>query len=183
VRDCVEGFTDVQTDHILSSPLVHYLVTPSWKATRLVRQNLLLVKPRWLSRITFLSSMCLRIASRRICSMTFPGTEVRLAGQSFLLFLKMGTMFPFSHSPGTSPDSHDLSNIMESGLGTASASSLRTPGCISSGPTDLCMFRFLRWFGENYICACTKRDTAIYFWSFRPFKLLLDFKILLNLGC
>ncbi|KAK4832883.1 hypothetical protein QYF61_026433 [Mycteria americana] len=41
------------------------------------------------------------------------------------------------HSPGTSPDCNDFSNIMESGLATTSASSLRTLGCISSGPIDL----------------------------------------------
>jgi len=32
---------------------------------------------------------------------------------------------------------------MESGLAMTSASSLRTLGCILSGPIDLCMFRFL----------------------------------------
>ncbi|KAK4825808.1 hypothetical protein QYF61_002413 [Mycteria americana] len=48
------------------------------------------------------------------------------------------------HSPGTSPDCHDFSNIMESGLATTSANSFRTLGCISSGPIDLCMFRLLR---------------------------------------
>ncbi|KAK4827741.1 hypothetical protein QYF61_021202, partial [Mycteria americana] len=52
------------------------VVTPSQKATRLVRQDLPLVKPCWLSRITSLPSMCLSIASRRICSMIFPGTEI-----------------------------------------------------------------------------------------------------------
>ncbi|KAK4807049.1 hypothetical protein QYF61_018390 [Mycteria americana] len=40
-------------------------------------------------------------------------------------------------SPRTSPDCHDFSNIMESGLAATSANSLRTLGCISSGPIDL----------------------------------------------
>ena len=45
--------------------------------------------------------------------MIFPGTDVRLVGlwfpgSSFLPFLKMGVMFLFFQSPGTSPDSHDL---------------------------------------------------------------------------
>ena len=57
----------------------------------------------------------------------------------------MGTIFPFFQSLGTLPGCRDLSNAMESGLATPSASSLRTVGCISSGPTDLCMFRFLTW--------------------------------------
>ena len=53
-------------------------------------------------------------------------------------------MFPFFQSLGTSPDCHDFSNIMESGLATTSASSLRTLGCIASGPMDFCTFRFCR---------------------------------------
>jgi len=40
-------------------------------------------------------------------------------------------MFPFFQSLGTSPDYHDFSNIMESGLATTSASSLMTLGCIT----------------------------------------------------
>jgi len=32
----------------------------------------------------------------------------------------MGAMFSFFQSPGTSPDCHDLSNIMENGLATPS---------------------------------------------------------------
>ena len=34
---------------------------------------------------------------------------------------------------------------MKSGLVTPSPNSLRTLGCISSGPIDLCVFRFRRW--------------------------------------
>ncbi|KAK4829247.1 hypothetical protein QYF61_002533 [Mycteria americana] len=66
VGDHAKGLTEVQIDDIL---------TPSYKATRLIRQDLSLVRPCWLSRMTSLSSMCLRIASRRTCSMIFPGTE------------------------------------------------------------------------------------------------------------
>jgi len=106
--------------------------------------------PCWLSQITSLSSICLSIASRRISSTIFPGTEVRLTGQwfpgsCFLPILKMGTIFPFFQSPGASPDCHDRSNIMESGLATTSANSLRTLGCILAAPIDLCMYRLLRW--------------------------------------
>ena len=84
-------------------PSLHHSIT------RLVRQDLPLVKPCWLSQMTSLSSVCLIRASRRICSMIFPGTEVRLTGRwflgsSFLPFLKMGTMFAFLQSPATSPD-------------------------------------------------------------------------------
>ena len=52
-------------------------------------QDLSLVKPCWLSQITSLSSMGLSLASAKICSMTFPGTEVRLTGQWF-----PGSCFP-----------------------------------------------------------------------------------------
>ncbi|KAK4812332.1 hypothetical protein QYF61_017109 [Mycteria americana] len=59
-------------------------------------------------------------------------------------------------SPGTSPDCHGISNIMERGLATRAANSLRTLGCISSGPIDLrlklakCTLRRLRlWVVAN----------------------------------
>ena len=61
-------------------PLFTVAVTPSQEATRLVRHDLPLVKSCWLSQITSLYCMCLNIASRRMCSMIFPGTEVRLTG-------------------------------------------------------------------------------------------------------
>ena len=66
-----------------------------------------LVKPWWFSSVTSLLSTCLSIASRRVCSMILPRTELRLTGQwfpgsSFLPFLKTRMMFPFFQSPGTS---------------------------------------------------------------------------------
>ena len=55
----------------------------------------------------------LSLSCRSICSVTFPGTEVRRTGQwfpgsSFLPFLKMDAVFPFFQSPGTSPGCHDF---------------------------------------------------------------------------
>jgi len=50
----------------------------------------------------------------------------------------------FFQSPGTLPDCHEFSNIIESGLAIKSDNSLRTVGYISSGPIDLWIFRFLR---------------------------------------
>ncbi|KAK4825966.1 hypothetical protein QYF61_003535 [Mycteria americana] len=76
VGDQVKGLTEVQIDDIRCSSLSTDVVTPSQKAARLVRQDLPLVKLCWLSQITSLPSMCLSIASRRICAMIFPGTEV-----------------------------------------------------------------------------------------------------------
>ncbi|XP_075027196.1 von Willebrand factor A domain-containing protein 5A-like [Calonectris borealis] len=62
---------------------------------------------------------------RRICSITFPGTELadlRLPGSSFLLFLKTG-MAPFFQSSETSLYCHDLPKMVESGLAMTSTSS------------------------------------------------------------
>lgn len=47
----------------------------------------------------------------------------------------MGVKFPFFRSLGPSPDCHGFWSMMESSLATTSASSLRTLGCISSGPS------------------------------------------------
>lgn len=104
----------------------------------------------WLFLITFLSSICLDMVSRRICSMTLSGPELRLAigyfpGFSFLHFLKMGIIFLFLQSLRTLADCHDFSNVMKCGLVTASASSLRTLECILLGHMDLCVFLLFRW--------------------------------------
>lgn len=44
------------------------------------------------------------------------GEAERLSGALFLTFLKMSEMFPYFQSPGSSPDCHVFSNIMENGL-------------------------------------------------------------------
>ena len=61
----------------------------------------------------------------------------------FSLFKNGGYISPFQ-SAGTSPDCHDFSNTMDSGLATSSASSLRICRCIPLGPMDLCAFWFLQ---------------------------------------
>ena len=70
-------------------------------------------------------------------------------------FFKMGVIFPLFQSVGTSPDCHDLWNMMDSGLATSSTSSLRIHGWISSGPIDLCTFMFLKW---SQICSSPTAD-------------------------
>jgi len=97
----VEVLRDVNQSFLLL--LNNWVVTASQQATKLVRQNLPLVKPCWLSPFTSLSSMCLSIASRRICSMTFPGTEVRLMGRSF-----SGSSFLTFHNVSLFPVSGDF---------------------------------------------------------------------------
>lgn len=63
-----------------------------------------------------------------------------------LSLLKSGHNIPFFQSMETWLDYHNFSNIMNSGLATILANSLRTLDCISLGPIDLCLSRFLRWF-------------------------------------
>lgn len=73
------------------------------------------------------------MASRMGHSITFPGTEVMLTGQEFLgssffFFLKTRVTFAFLQSSATSPDHHDLSKMIMSGVTSVSASSLSTHG-------------------------------------------------------
>lgn len=100
------------------------VVTPSKKTTRLVRQNLLLVKP-CRSWITPLFSTCFSIASQEDLPHDLP-----------------------RHRGGVdrsySSDCLGFSNSMESYLATTLFNSLRILGFISSGPIDLYIFRFLR---------------------------------------
>jgi len=115
----------------------------------LVRHDLFLMKPFWLSWITSSSHMCLK---------QLPGGSAPWFSQAqkwdspictFLIllspFLENGKqMFPFFHSLGTSPNSCDFSDMMEIGSATTSASSFRILGFISSGPMDLYTFSLIR---------------------------------------
>jgi len=104
--DHLKGLAEVQVDYImifccLLMPSLHHR-TPE-DLTRLIWHNPSMVKLCWLSWITSLFCMSLKIPgwSRRICSMIFPRTEVKLTSlyfleSSFLSFIKMGVMFPFS---------------------------------------------------------------------------------------
>lgn len=85
----------------------------------------------------------------RICSMIFPGTDMRLMGlsfsrSSFFPFLSMEMTFPFFQSLGISSDSYDFSNMMGSSLETTSASTFTTPGHISFGLMHLDSFSLKR---------------------------------------
>jgi len=116
----------------------------------LVRHDPPLLKWCWVSLITSWSDMCLNISPRRTYSMIFPGTEVKLTSlyfprSSFLPFLKMGVMFLFFQSLRASPDSHDFSILMVSGLATSPSTSLSTLRCMSSVPIGLFTFKLIRW--------------------------------------
>jgi len=127
-RDSVKCLAQVQVDDVSCLPFVHQRCKPITKLdTKLVRHDLPMLKPCWLSSVTSLLSKCLSMFLRRICSIILPGTEVRLTGlqfpgSSFFPFLKMGVMFPLLQAVGTSPDYQDLSNMMEIVLTTSSAS-------------------------------------------------------------
>lgn len=105
-----------------------------------------LMKSCSLSPIISLFSIFFSIISRTNCYVIILSTEMRLIVLlSFLQFLKMRAMFSLSQSLATSPDYYNFLNIMDCDLTTSSTSSIRTHGCILSGPMDLCTSRFLRW--------------------------------------
>lgn len=69
-------------------------------------------------------------------------------------------MLPFLQLLGTSPGSHDLSNMIESGLATTSPASLRTLGCTLSGPITLYADSLVRC--SQTCCALSSgRDSAL----------------------
>lgn len=75
----------------------------------------------WLLPVTLVFCMCSEMASKKICSMTFLGTKVRLSGlmlpgSSFLRFPKMDVMFAFLQPSGTSTNCHGLSKMLQKGL-------------------------------------------------------------------
>lgn len=82
-------------------------ITLPQKVTRLVRNNLALLQPCWIFWITSSFCMYLNIASRTICSITFPDAEVSLTAlqfpeSSFFPFIKLRVMFTLFQSQGTS---------------------------------------------------------------------------------
>lgn len=115
--------------NLVSSSFVPDVVIPSQKAIRPPDQTGLALAEAVLAVSNqHLSFVYVSMASRRICSMILPDTEMGLTnqqfpGSSFLHTLKMDTMFSFFQSLWIS---HDFSNVMESGLATTSVSSIRT---------------------------------------------------------
>lgn len=104
--------------------------------------DLPLMKPCWPSPMASLFSMCLSTDSRKICFLIFSGTKVRLTGLQFLRsfffpLFKMGVMFSLFHFVGTSPDWHNFSSMMDSGL------------AFHQVPWNWCTLRFL-WLIHPY---------------------------------
>jgi len=71
----------------------------------------------------------------------------------------MGVILSFFQSPGTSPDFH-FSNLIERGLATTSASSLRTLACISSDASHPVLDVQDLQVATNLILAYSGRDVA-----------------------
>lgn len=92
--------------------------------------------PCWSCACCLRSSPCLTYVLTQHSGGSVPRST--LAQTVFQVFLssslKMGVMLPFFQSPVISLNSHDFSNLIDSRLVTPSANSLRTPGCVSSGP-------------------------------------------------
>lgn len=97
-KDNVKHFVQIKVSDIVTLPSSTNAVTPLWKATRLVRHDLPLVRLCWLSLIASLFSMCFSTNSRGTRSI-LPDINVTLTsslGLPFLfLFLEMGLHFPF----------------------------------------------------------------------------------------
>lgn len=81
-----------------------------------------------------------------------------------LSLFQSGVIFPLFQSVGTSSDCYSFSSVMDTGLATSSASSLRIHGCISSGPMGLYIFRFLRMWSQIWYS-----DTWVSLYIFQPF--------------
>lgn len=111
VWDYIKGLAQAQVDDICCPSFVHGCCHIIIEGHQIGHHSLSLVKPCWLSQITSTSRIYHNICSKRIHLMTFPGTEMKLTSlqfsrSSFLPFQKMGVMFPFLLSLGTSFDSH-----------------------------------------------------------------------------
>lgn len=103
-------------------------IISSYKAIRLVRHVFLFVNPCWLLLITILSFMFVN-GFRRIWSLTFPGTEVGLAGcgiTDLLALLEDRSDMRSVQLSGSFAACHDLSKTIEIDLPVTLARSLCT---------------------------------------------------------
>ena len=79
VGNCVKSLAKVQVNNFHCLSFTKH-VNLSQKAIRLVRQDLHFINLFWLGLITWLSPRCCMTALKVHCSITFPGTKVRLTG-------------------------------------------------------------------------------------------------------
>lgn len=136
IAESVKGLTKLQVN-IHCSPLSK-LDTSLWKAVRSARKDFLFISPSWLLTITFLSFICLEMASRIICPSTFPVIEVRLTClyfpdlPSYTSWREEWHSLPLS--PQTSLSHHDLPETGRGGLTIVLVGYISIP----SSTRDLC---------------------------------------------
>ena len=94
VQNHVKSLAEVHVDDTSCPSFFHQCCHSLQKAITLVRHNLSLVKPCWLSWITSLSPPCLNVPSRRINSMIFPGSLV--CSSPLLKNWSKASLFPVS---------------------------------------------------------------------------------------
>jgi len=75
------------TSRYTTSTALSHLPSQWWHHRRLSgwSSTISSVNPRWVLLIIFFSSNCLEMVSRKSCSFTFPGTEVRLTGLDYIV--------------------------------------------------------------------------------------------------
>lgn len=128
-------------------------------SSQICQAQLALSEAMFCHPVTSLSFMYLSTVPRTIFLMILPGTRwdwlaCNYPDLSVFLFLKIGAIFSFSKSVGTSLNCHDFWNIMDSCLKNSSTSSPMTHRCIWSVPwtfapsgslVSLLIFSYSRW--------------------------------------
>lgn len=133
-RDCAKGIANIK----VNDRTAHLIVGGIW-----ARYDLPLVSLQWLFPVTISFFVCLGMASRGICSIIFPGPEVRLTSPELLRFscppfLTTGLKFNFIQQAGSFHNHHGLSTIVDSILLMTLARSFSYLRCNLSGRMDFC---------------------------------------------
>lgn len=131
-----------KSQHKQHMPLCPQLLSHSYHCP-LVRHDFPFTNPRCLLLIPFLSLICLEAVSKRICSIALAWIELKMTGllfpgSFFLSVLKTRVTFGFLQSLGTSPDLHDISEIIMGGFTMTLVNTLISCGGITSDHMDLC---------------------------------------------
>lgn len=129
----------MQTMSTAGPPSTDQTSTLSQKVIRFFKHDLSLVNHCWFFPVTVLPLTS--SGSQQALFHNFPRDQTRLmclsfTGSSFKPFLQMDSTLAFLQSPGTSPNLHNFSEIMESGLAMVSHSS-QHPQQILPGPINL----------------------------------------------
>ena len=145
--DHIKGFAEIQVDYFCCPLFVHqrhHRIPPDWWSS---------ICPWWSCAGCHKSPLCLTCALTYLPEGSAPWsfqaqiweTHQLVVQQVLLSLLWMWVMFPLFQLLGTSPDSHNFSNMIESCLATITAISLRSLGHMSSNLIDLYTFSLMRW--------------------------------------